>query len=115
MHTIGESGGFLSKRLRQLLKSGLPLIANVLKTLAKSVFILLRLTAAASVIDTTIHKKLFGSGVRTLIISDKEMNDNMKIVKYFDESVFLIKDVSQIIKNKAKVWKRGFLGMLLET
>ena len=44
--------------LRQLLKSGLPLIKNVIKPLVKSVLIPLRLTAAASAADAGIHKKI---------------------------------------------------------
>ena len=42
---------------------GLPLMKKLLTLLAKSVFILLRLTAAASAIDTAIKKK-FGLGMR---------------------------------------------------
>ena len=52
-----QSGGFLSKLLGPLLKTGLPLIKNVIKPLAKSVLIPLGLTAAASVADAGIHKK----------------------------------------------------------
>ena len=52
-----QSGGFLSKLLGPLLKTGLPLIANVIKPLAKSVLIPLGLTAAASAADARIHKK----------------------------------------------------------
>ena len=44
---IIQSKGFLGKRLGPLLKTGLPLIKKVIKPLAKSVFILLGLTAAA--------------------------------------------------------------------
>ena len=58
---------------------------------------------------------MFGSGNTTLIISNKEMNDIMKIIKYLEEFGFLIKGVSETIKNKAKVQKGGFLGMLLGT
>ena len=39
----------------------------------------------------------------------------MKVVKSFDESCLLIKDVSQIIKNESKELKDGFLEMLLDT
>ena len=39
----------------------------------------------------------------------------MKVVKSFDESCLLIKDVSQIIKNDSKELKDGFLEMLLDT
>ena len=52
-----QSGGFLGRLLGPLLKTGLPLIKNVIKQLAKSVLILLGLTAAASVADAGIHKK----------------------------------------------------------
>ena len=54
---------------------------NVLKPLAKSVLILLRWTATGSGIDAAIHKKMFESGVTKLIISNKEMNNIIKIVK----------------------------------
>ena len=37
LHKIEQSGGFLGRILRPLLRNGLPLIGNVLKPLAKSV------------------------------------------------------------------------------
>ena len=52
-----QSGGFLGRLLGSLLKTGLPLIKNVIKPLAKSVLIPLGLTAAASAADAGIHKK----------------------------------------------------------
>ena len=52
-----QSGGFLSKLLGPLLKTGLPLIKNVIKPLAKSVLILLGLTAAVSAADAGIQKR----------------------------------------------------------
>ena len=45
---------------------------------------------------------MFGSGTTTLIISNKEMNDITKIVKYLEESGLLIKGIAQTIKNEAK-------------
>ena len=54
---IIQSGGFLGRLLGPLLKNGLPLIKNVIKPLAKSVLILLGLTAAAASADAGIHKK----------------------------------------------------------
>ena len=54
---IVQSGGFLGKLLGPLLKTGLPLLKGVIKPLAKSVLILLGLTAAASAADAGIHKK----------------------------------------------------------
>ena len=52
-----QSGVFLGRLLGPLLKTGLPLIKNVIKPLAKSVLIPLGLTAAASAADAGIHKK----------------------------------------------------------
>ena len=52
-----QSGGFLSRLLGPLLKTGLPLTKNEIKPLAKSVLIPLGLTAAASAADAGIHKK----------------------------------------------------------
>ena len=102
MHKIGQSGGFLGRRLGSLLTTGLLLIRKVLKPLAKGVLLLVELRAASSSTDAAIHKKMFGSGFTTLIISNEEMNDIMKTVKSLEESGLLIKHVSQIIKNEAK-------------
>ena len=123
MHKIEQSGGFLGRLLGPLLKTGLPLMKNVLKPLAKSVLIPLGLTAASAAINAAIHKKTFGSrrpldlSSRTtiLIILDEEMNNIMSIVKSLEESGLLKKRVSKTIKNEEKEQKRGFLGMLLHT
>ena len=103
--------------MEPLPKTGLLLIGNViiLKPLAKRILIPLGLTAAASATDSAVHKKMFGSGFATLIISNEEMNDIMKIVKSLKESGLLIKCVSETIKSEAKEQKGGFLGMLLGT
>ena len=53
-----QTGGFLVRLLGSLLRTGLPLIKNVIKPLAKSVLIPLGLTAAASAADAGIHKKI---------------------------------------------------------
>ena len=85
LHKIAQSGGFLGRLLGPLLKTGLPLMKNVLKPLVKSILISLGLTAAAAAAaaaaDATIHQKMFGSGMTTLIISNEEINYLMKIVK----------------------------------
>ena len=57
LYKMMQSGGFLGRLLGPLLKTGLPLIKNVIKPLAKSVLIPLGLTAAASAADAGIHKK----------------------------------------------------------
>ena len=71
--------------------------------------------AAASATDAAIHKKMFRSEFSSLIISNKEMEDIMKIVKSLEASGLLIKGVSETIKNEAKEQKGGFPGMLLGT
>ena len=58
-----QSAGFLGRLLGPLLKTGLPVISNVIKPLAKSVLISLGLTAAASAADAGIHKKYYGLGI----------------------------------------------------
>ena len=94
LHKIGQSERFLGRLLGPLIKTGLPLIRNILKLLAKNVLIPLQLIAAASAADATIQKKMFGSGVTALIISNVKMNDVMKIVKCLEESGLVIKGVS---------------------
>ena len=60
-----QSGRFLGRLIiRPLLKTGLPLIKNVIKPLPKIVLVLLGLTSAASAADAGIHKKILGSGHR---------------------------------------------------
>ena len=44
---------------------------------------------------------MFGSGTKTLMISNEEMNDIMKIVKSLKKSGLLIKRVSRTIKDEA--------------
>ena len=89
---------------------------NKLKPVAKSVLIPLRLTAAVSATVAAIHKKMFGSGAMTLIISNEEINDFMKIVKSLEKSGLLIKGVSEtMLQSEAKEQKGGFLSMLLGT
>ena len=110
-----QSGGFLSRLLGPLLKAGLPLIKSVIKPLAKSVLIPLGLTAAASAADAGIHKKILGSGHNnntTLIISNDEMDDILKIVKSLEDSGVLLKGVSKTIQHEAKEQRGGFLSML---
>ena len=111
-----QSGGFLGKLLCPLLKTGLPLIKNVVTPLAKSVLIPLGLTAAASAADTGIHKKILGSGGHTtLIISNKDMEDLIKIVTSLEDSGLLLKGVTESVQNQIKEQKGGFLSMLLGT
>ena len=88
-------------------------MGNLFKPLAKSVLMPVGLAAAALAIDVTIHKKMFASGGTTLIISNEEMNDIMKIVKSLKESELLIKGVCETIKNEVKERNEVFLSILL--
>ena len=60
---------------------------HVLKPLAKNILIPLGLTAAATT-DAAIQKKILGSGMISLIVSNEEMSD-MKIVKYLKNADLL--------------------------
>ena len=82
-----QSGGFLgsllSKLVGPLMKVAIPLAKNVLAPLG--------IAAAASATDAGIKKKIHGSGNATLIISNEEMNDIIKIVQAFENSNSLLK------------------------
>ena len=78
-------------------------VKNVIKLLAKSVLIPLGLTVAASAVDAEIHKKILGSGnVTTLIISNDEIEDIIKIVKSLEDSGLLLKEVHETVQNDVK-------------
>ena len=89
------------------MKVGISLADNVLAPLG--------MTADTSAIDAGFQKKIHGSGTTTLIISNEEMNDMMKIVQALEDSNILLKGVTKTIKNEIKVQKVGFLSMLLGT
>ena len=72
-----------------------------------------RLTAAASAVDSVIHKKIIIPGTTALIISNEGIDDIIKIVKSLEESELLIKLLSKTIKNEAKEQKGWFLSILL--
>ena len=112
-----QSGGFLGKLLGPLLKTGLPLMKSVIKPLAESVLIPLGLTVAASAADAGIHKKILGSGHNntTLITSNDEMDNILKIVKSLENSGLLLKGASKTIQHEAKEQRGGFISMLLGT
>ena len=65
LHQIIKSREFLSRLLEPLLKTGLPVMKNIIKPLAKNVLISLRLTAAEATY-AAIHKKTFGFDMRPL-------------------------------------------------
>ena len=106
-----QSGGFLGNLLGKLtgplMKVAMPLAKNVLAPLG--------LSAAMSAIDGSIKRKMLGSGATTLIISNDEMDDILKIVKSLENSGVLLKGVRETIQNEVKEQRGRFLGMLLGT
>ena len=73
----------------------------MIKLLAKSVLIPLGLTAAAAAADAGIHKKILRSGnTTTLIISNDEIEDIIKIVKSLEDSGLLLKGVTETVQNE---------------
>ena len=57
-------------------------------------------------------KKVLGSGNNiTLMISNNEMEDNIKIVKSLEDSGLLLKWVTETVQNELKEQKGGFLSM----
>ena len=66
----------------------------------------LEVTATASAIDAGIQKKIYGSGTKTLISSNEEMNDLINIVQPLDDSNVLLKRITKTTENKKKN-KRG--------
>ena len=108
---IIQSGGFLGSLLSKL--AG-PLM-KVAAPSAKNVLAPLGITATASAIDAGIQKKIHGSGTTTLIISDEEMNDIIKIVQALEDSNTLLKGLTNTIRNETKEQKGRFLSMLLGT
>ena len=76
------------------------------------------MTAAASAADAGIHKKILRSGHKnttTLIKSNDEIEDIMKIVRSLEDSGLLLKRVTETVQNEVKEQKGGFLSMLLGT
>ena len=108
---IIQSGEFLGSLLSEL--AG-PLM-KVAVSLAKNILAPLGITAAVLAIDAGIQKKMRGSGTTTLIISNEEMDDIMKIVQALEDSNILLKGVTKTIKNETKEQKGGFLSTLLGT
>ena len=103
----GSLGALLSKLAGPFMKIAFPLARNFLAPLG--------ITAAASGIDDGIQKKIHGSGNATLIISNEEMNDMMKIIQALEDSNILLNGVTKTIKNETKEQKRWFLSISLGT
>ena len=106
-----KSGEFVGRLLGSLLKTGLPLIGNV------NTINTIRINRSSISNRCSYHKKMFRSDRRpsdltsrntTLIISNEEMNDIMKIIKSLEESGLLIKALAKQLKMKQKNKKEAF-------
>ena len=98
-----QKSGFL-RFLAPLLKSGLPLLKFVIKSLGMQ-----GLTTAASATDAAINKKIVGSGGHaTLIISNDDMQDLLKIVKPLEDSGILLDGITETVKMKLRIKKTVF-------
>ena len=106
-----QSGGFLGNLLSKLAFT----LMKVAISSPKNVLAPLGLTAAMSAIDGSIKKKILGSGTTTLIISNDEMNDIIKIIKTLENLDVLLEGVTKTIENETKEQRGGFLPMLLGT
>ena len=107
IQSSGYLGSLLSKLAGPLMKVAVLSAKNILAPLG--------ITAAVSAIDAGIQKKIHGSGTTTLIMSDEEMNDIIKIVQALEDSNILLKGLSNTIRNETKEQKSRFLSMLLGT
>ena len=106
-----KEGGNLGKRLMGFL----PKLIKPAISLRKNILAPLGLSAAMSAADAAIQKKMYGSGNTTLIISDNDINDIIKIVKALEEHDLLLKGITKTITNETKEQKGGPLSMLLGT
>ena len=95
----GFLGSLLSKLAGPLTKVAVPLAKNILAPLG--------ITVTASVIDAGIQKKIHGLGTM-LMISNKEMNDIMKIFKLLKTLIFYWKESLKQLKMKQKNKKEDF-------
>ena len=58
---------------------------------------------------------MHGSETTTLVISNEEINDIMKIVPALEDYNILLRGVTKTIKNETKQQEGGFLSKLLDT
>ena len=98
IQSVGFLGSLLSKLAGPLIKVAVPLAKNILPPLG--------ITAAVSAIDAGIQKKI---QIKTLKISNEEMNNIMNIVQALEDSNILLKGVTKTIKKINKITKRRIL------
>ena len=106
---IIQSRRFLASLLTNIAS---PLM-KVAVSLEKNILAPLGITAAASAIDAEIPKKIHSLVTTTLITSNEEMNDVMKIVQALEDSNTLPKGIIKTMKNQIKITKRRIFRNLI--
>ena len=82
----------------------MPLLKSVIRPLGMQ-----GLTAVASATYVAINKKILGSGNHTtLIISNDDMQDLLKIVKSLEDSSILLNGITETVKNEVKEQKVAY-------
>ena len=76
---------------------------------------MLGLTAASSAIDAGVQKKIYGSELKTFVISNDDIQDVLKIIKSPENSGLLLKAIHKTIHNDISEQTGGFLSMPLGT
>ena len=97
-----QPGGFLGKLIDPLIKTGLSLMKNVIKPMAKCTLIPSELIAATSAADSRMYIKVLGCETITLIISNDEMESIKETVKFLEDSSLLLKGFKETFQNEAK-------------
>ena len=111
INKIIKEGGKLGK----LVISFLPKLIKPAISLGKNILAPLGLSAAMSATDAAVQKKMYGSAITTLVISNDDLDDLIKIVTALEKHDILLKGMSKTIKNETKKQEGGFLSMLLGT
>ena len=111
INEIIKGGGNLGR----LLMSFLPKFTKPAISIGKNILASLGLSAKMSATDAPIQKKTYCSGNKTLIISNNDLNDLIKIATALEVQDILLKGTSKTIKNDTKKQGGGILSMLLGT
>ena len=105
--TIKEGGN-----LGRLLMNFLPKLIKPAISIGKNILAPLGLSAAMSATDAAIQKKMCGSGdmekFTTLIVSNNDLNDLIKIITALEEHDILLEGTNKTIKNDIKKKKEDF-------
>ena len=87
----------------------------MLQLFEKKLLVSLGLTTAALAADSESIQKILCFGTTTLIVSNEEMNNVIKMVKSLKISGLLLKGVAKTNENKTREQRTGVLIMLLGT